>query len=338
MKTGYAAARSSVLKVSIGLLSLSVGAEARAVEQSADNTPPPVKSSPASDSAGQQIEEIVVTANKRSESIQESPAAITAFNAVSLDKLGIVNALDLTKLVPGAQMIAENAVAQSFIRGVGSNIDDPYVDPGIGFNVNDISLPRYASGASFFDLARVEVLPGPQGTLYGGSASGGVVNLIPVQPENNLDGTGTLEGGNYASVHVFVAQNLPVSDDLSLRGAFDFERHDGYESRGLDSADGTYSGRISALWTPSADFKAYIFGSIHDFEGKPNAAVNSPLLDPGNPWAVPAFGPIVGNPVDASLANASYKTGIIGGRFDYSFDDLTLSYIPGLVLVDVRND
>jgi iron complex outermembrane receptor protein len=338
MKTEYATLRLSGLMASVCLLSLLVETTARAAEPATGNSATSgTGASPASNNAASPTEEIVVTSSKRKEVVQKSPAAVTAFSAKTLEVMGITSAVDLTKVVPGAQVIAENAVAQSFIRGVGSNIDNPYSDPGVGININGIALPRFASGSSFLDLERVEVLPGPQGTLYGGSASGGVINLIAAQPGHNFNGQGTLEGGNYGMVHTFVAQNAPIGDGLSLRGAFDFVHRDGYESRNLDSVDRQFSSRISALWTPSDDFKAYVFGSIFDLEGKPNATVNSPLLNPGNPWEIPTKGPLLGNPVDAANADASYKTYIIGGRFDYTFDDLTVSYIPGLVVVDVLN-
>jgi iron complex outermembrane recepter protein len=281
------------------------------------------------------LAEIIVTANKRSESLQKAPAAITALSADALEELGIQSAVDLTKMVPGAEIVEAPGVSQAFIRGVGSNIDNPYVDPGVAINVNGIATPRYATSAGFFDVERVEVLPGPQGTLYGGSAAGGVVNVIAVQPSHNFDGEGTLETGNYGMVHAFIAQNAAVGDDLSLRAALDFERHDGYQSRNIDSERAKSAGRISALWTPTENFTSYVFGSFYDNLGKPQATVNSPLLNPSDPWSLPLNGPIVGNPVDSNYVNGSFKNYILGGRFDYTFGGATLSYIPGAVIVNV---
>jgi iron complex outermembrane recepter protein len=281
------------------------------------------------------LAEIIVTANKRNESVQKAPAAITALGGDALAELGIESAVDLTKVVPGAEIVEAPAVSQAFIRGVGSNIDNPYVDPGVAINVNGISTPRYATSAGFLDVARVEVLPGPQGTLYGGSAAGGVVNVIAVQPSHNFDGEGSIEAGNYGMAHAFIAQNFAVGDDLSLRAALDFERHDGYQSRNIDSERAKSSGRLSALWTPTENFTSYVFGSFYDNAGKPQATVNSPLLNPSNPWSIPTVGPIVGNPVDSDYVNGSFKNYILGGRFDYNFGEATLSYIPGAVIVNV---
>ncbi|WP_327751862.1 TonB-dependent receptor [Sphingobium sp. SJ10-10] len=281
------------------------------------------------------IGEIVVTANKRSESVQKAPAAITALTGPLLEKMGIVSALDLRKVVSGAAFVHENNVVQGFIRGVGGNLDEPFVDPAIGININDINLPRAASGSSFFDLQRVEVLPGPQGTLYGGSATGGVVNLISTVPAHNYEGSASLEGGNYAALRLNLAQNIDVSDTLALRGAFQFARHDGYQSRGLYSLAKEFDGRISALWTPTEDFTASIFASAYIAHGKPDATVNAPLKDKNHPWRVPTVGQIFNNPVDASLSRFAFKVYVVGGRFNYDVGDIRLSYIPGLSVTRV---
>lgn len=284
------------------------------------------------------LAEIIVTANKRSETAQKAPAAITALSGDAIAELGIQSAVDLTKIVPSAEIVAAPAVSQAFIRGVGNNIDNPNVDPGVAFNINGIVTPRYATSAAFLDVARVEVLPGPQGTLYGGSAAGGVINVIAVQPAHNFNGEGLIEAGNYGMAHTFIAQNAAVGSDLSLRAALDFERHDGYQSRNIDSERARTSGRISALWAPTDNFTSYVFGSFFDNVGKPQATVNNPLLNPRDPWSLPTSGPVFGNPVDANYVDGSFKNYILGGRFDYTFAGLTLSYIPGAVIINVHEN
>jgi iron complex outermembrane receptor protein len=336
MRIQRAALRSAFLAAGIGLSVLTVASTASAAETSTDTVSTTSAVTEPTAGNADTLVEIIVTANKRSESVQKAPAAITALTGDALAELGIQSAVDLTKIVPSAEIVEAPAVSQAFIRGVGSNIDNPYVDPGVAINLNGIVTPRYATSAAFFDVARVEVLPGPQGTLYGGSAAGGVINVIAVQPAHNFDGEGTIEAGNYGMAHAFVAQNFAVGDYLSLRAALDFERHDGYQSRDIDSERAKTSGRISALWTPSDAFTSYVFGSFFDNLGKPQATVNSPLLNPSNPWSLPTNGPIVGNPVDANYVDGSFKNYIVGGRFDYNFGGATLSYIPGAVIVDVH--
>lgn len=338
MKTEYSTLRSTLLVAGVGVLVQTVIMTASAADASSGGVAAAQSATAPSEENAEKLGEIIVTAHKRSESLQKAPAAITALNTDALADLGIRSAVDLTKIVPSAEIVEAPAVAQAFIRGVGSNIDDPYVDPGVAINVNGISTPRYASSAAFLDVARVEVLPGPQGTLYGGSAAGGVINIITVQPGHNFDGEGTVEAGNYGMAHTFVAQNVPVGEDLSLRAAVDFERHDGYQSRDIDSDRAKTSGRLSALWTPTENFTSYVFGSFFDDAGKPGATVNSPLLNPRDPWSLPTSGPIVGNPVDSDYVNGSYKNYIFGGRFDYNFGGATLSYIPGAVIISVESD
>jgi iron complex outermembrane recepter protein len=323
----------------VGVCTLATtSAAAPALAETASGTGATEPATVAAPGSSTDLGEIIVTATKRSESLQKAPAAITALSGQALSDLGIKTAVDLTKIVPSAEIVEGPAVSQPFIRGIGSNIDNPYVDPGVAINVNGVSTPRYASSAGFLDVARVEVLPGPQGTLYGGSAAGGVINVISVQPGHNYEGQATVEAGNYGLAHVSVAQNVPITEDLSVRAALDFERHDGYQSRDIDSVRAKTSARISALWTPTDKFTAYVFGSLFDDAGKPGATVNSPLLNPRSPWSIPATGPLVGNPVDADFVNGSYKNYIAGGRFDYNFGGVTLSYIPGAVIVNVLSD
>ena len=330
------ALRCAFLAAGIAVSVLAVAARVSASETSTDAVSTTAAVTDVTAGNADSLTEIIVTANKRNESLQKAPAAITALSGDALAELGIQSAVDLTKVVPGAEIIEAPAVSQPFIRGVGNNVDDPYVDAGVAINVNGIVTPRYATSSAFLDVERVEVLPGPQGTLYGGSAAGGVINVIAVQPSHNFDGVGTIETGNYGMVHTFIAQNVAVGEDLSLRAALDFERHDGYQSRDIDSERARTSGRLSALWTPTENFTSYVFGSYYDNTGKPQATVNAPLLNPRDPWSIPTSGPIVGNPVDSDYVNGSFKDNILGGRFDYNFGGATLSYIPGVVTINVH--
>jgi len=119
------------------------------------------------------LEEVIVTAQKTQENLQKAPAAITALSGDQLANQGIVNVRGLEAVLPSVEIRPEGPVSQIFIRGVGNNIDVPFTEAGAAYNLNGVPLPRYATSSSFFDLADVEVLPGPQGTLYGGSAARG---------------------------------------------------------------------------------------------------------------------------------------------------------------------
>jgi iron complex outermembrane receptor protein len=300
--------------------------------------------------AEESLSDIVVTAQRRSETAQRAAAAITAISGDNLKALGIRDSRDLQKILPSVEIKPEGPVSQTFIRGVGNNIDTPYSNPGVAYNLNGVVLPRYATASAFFDLERVEVLPGPQGTLYGGTAAGGVINLVARIPTNDFNGEATLEGGNYAFVHGFLGQNLALGETLSARVALDYERHDGYQSRGL-SSDDRKSGRLSLLWNPNSTTKLLLWGQGYSDTGKPSAAglytrdsatrnflltfPANPLIDPSDAWYVPRVG-LAGNPIDVSAARKHYKNYAFGARLDVELGGLTLSYIPGLVLI--RND
>src|SRR5262249_5279769 len=125
-----------------------------------------------------------------------------------------------------------------YIRGIGSYSGNPYSEPAVAFNFDGVYLSR-ANGVNgqFFDVARVEVLKGPQGTLYGRNATGGAINLITRQPElGSLGGSVSAQYGNYNEVLVNGALNAPLGDKTAVRLAFQTEDHDGYMSDGTDDA------------------------------------------------------------------------------------------------------
>jgi iron complex outermembrane receptor protein len=121
--------------------------------------------------------EVVVTAQKRSESLQRTPAAITALAGDTLMAAGVTDIRAAQNLVPSVRFQAENASTEIYIRGVGSTLDLPNIEPPTAFNFNGSYIPREGTSVGLFDLAAIEVLPGPQGTLYGRSALGGAVNV-----------------------------------------------------------------------------------------------------------------------------------------------------------------
>lgn len=291
--------------------------------------------------------DIVVTAQRRSETAQKAAAAITAISGGNLAALGIKDSRDLQKILPSVEIKPEGPVSQTFVRGVGNNIDTPYSNPAVAYNLNGIVLPRYATASAFFDLERVEVLPGPQGTLYGGSAAGGVINLVAHPPGNNFDGEATIEVGNYAFAHGIITQNAALSSTLSVRVAIDYERHDGFQSRNF-SSDDRISGRLSLLWQPSSTTSLLIWGQGYSDTGKPTAAglftrdpatrgfllsfPANPLIDPGNPWYVPNVG-LAGNAVDVDMSRKDYENYVFGARLNVELDGITLSYLAGGALI-----
>ena len=276
------------------------------------------------------LTEIVVTARKTTENLQKAPASIVAVSGDDLVAAQITNALELQTVLPSAQLREEAAVTQIYIRGVGSVTDLPNFSASSVYLFNGISIPRYGAAGLLFDLGSVQEIAGPQGTLYGGSAAGGAINVNSARPVNDYSGSGLLAGGNYGTVHTAIDQNVPLGDKVSFRGAIDYEHHDGYESNGID-AENQFSGRASLRVAPTDDFDALLFvNGVHE-NGKPSTAgvVNPPSSDP---WRLPAVGPD-GNPITSSVTHQDNQYYVVGANIEKRFGDNTITYIPGFVHV-----
>jgi outer membrane receptor protein involved in Fe transport len=206
-----------------------------------------------------QIEEVVVTAQKRAEDIQTVPISITAYSAQDLAARQIYQVKDLQYHTPSVTYSKGNFTSSDFsIRGIGQSVVSGDEEAGVATDVNDVYLlsPLLAE-QTFYDLQRVEILRGPQSTLYGRGATGGVVNLITEPADlNSAYGDIYASYGNYNAVEVRGDVNaLIVNDQLAFRIAGDWVRHSGFitnefNNSHIDSQD-TYSVRPSVRWEPT---------------------------------------------------------------------------------------
>ena len=179
------------------------------------------------------IPEVVVTATKRSTSLQRTPIAITALSAATLADNHVQTMLDVVALVPGFQATAQgdHGVTTMTLRGIGNDsAKTQYADPEVASFVDNVYSPR-AEGATalLFDVEGIEVLRGPQGTLWGRNSTVGAVNIQTVKPELNSR-AGSVEGGvgNYSRYGARAAFNMPLGETAALRFAIVHEQHDGY--------------------------------------------------------------------------------------------------------------
>ena len=286
--------------------------------------------------------EVVVTAQKRSESLQRTPAAITALAGDTLMAAGVTDIRAAQNLVPSVRFQAENASTEIYIRGVGSTLDLPNIEPPTAFNFNGSYIPREGTSVGLFDLAAIEVLPGPQGTLYGRSALGGAVNVTFNRPSQEPGTLALLESGNYSLFHVTAAQNLPATERFALRVAGDYISHDGYQRTGADSKD-DYALRLSGLYEPSDDVSVYVWVHGGSKNGRsPNLVrrgYNDGAFD-GDPTAFDTSDPwndiITATEPDAGRQD--YDNLVIGAQLDWSFGDATLTYIPSYFYLDWAAD
>jgi iron complex outermembrane receptor protein len=175
------------------------------------------------------LNEIVITATRRTESLIDTPASISAVTADALKPGGVQDIADLAEEVPNMSVGNQFGVNRTFIRGIGLTSIDLGADGAVAFLQDGAQMPLPAEQLSgFYDLERVEVLRGPQGTLYGRSATAGVVDMITKPPTDDVEGYANFTYGNYADKLFEAAIGGPISDMVSARIATNIEKRDGF--------------------------------------------------------------------------------------------------------------
>ncbi len=210
---------------------------------------------------GLQLQEVTVTAERRSENLQEVPVAVTAFTAEELERRQVVSLVDIAKDVPnlvGHNNVGLNTATVVFLRGVGSTQSFATVDTTVGFYVDDVYIARQnANNFSLFDVERIEVLRGPQGTLYGRNTSGGAIKVVTQRPSREFAIKAQASLGDYDFYEARGSLNAPLGDTLAIRlNGVTQQQQRGY-SRNL-TRGGTVNdrsiegGRVAVRWTPTA--------------------------------------------------------------------------------------
>ncbi|MGH8185098.1 MAG: TonB-dependent receptor, partial [Steroidobacteraceae bacterium] len=212
--------------------------------------------------AGLSLEEIIVTARRREESLQSTPVAVTALSGEALETRGAATVDAVSQFVPNVQFDGAAALsggaynATVFIRGIGQNDFAIFSDPGAAMYLDGVYLGRSIGGImDAIDLERVEVLRGPQGTLFGRNTIGGAVNIVSRQPTDELEGEVSLTGGRFNRFDGKAVVNIPLNETLSTRFTVASINRDGYQKRLTDGADpgdkDARIGRVQALWNAS---------------------------------------------------------------------------------------
>ncbi|ATE65146.1 TonB-dependent receptor [Rhizorhabdus dicambivorans] len=295
------------------------------------------------------IEEIVVTAERHAQNVQRAPLAIQVFDAESALRAGLTSAADLAKLTTGLDVSAGGASTQLYIRGVGDTSFNPLANPGVAFNVDGVYVARPASiGGNFYDIARVEVLKGPQGTLYGRNANGGSINIITHEPELGSTGANlNFEAGNYSLAHVSGAVNFPLGAEMAIRGAFNIVSRDGYLSDGTND-DRQQSARLRLKWAPeSGNLTLLLNGDYSHLDGDGVGYVWLPRRPGASKWeaagsragvdyrnSFPPFGPLLTDNLPPQYQNSDLWN--VSAQLDWNFDFATLTILPAYRHSDVK--
>jgi iron complex outermembrane recepter protein len=218
------------------------------------------------------LEEIVVTAQKRAESLQDVPVAVTSYTGELLRGLAIPDIEGLAVKTPSFAFSKAGGEAQIYIRGVGTNIFGVGADPSIAVNLDGVYLGRTNMGLTqFLDIERVEILRGPQGTLYGRNATGGAINLVSRMPGSELSGYVGASYGEFERMELDGAVGGPINDAWGFRVAARYMKDDGYtkdlDPRGSNKLDDndiqSYRGILQ--YAPGGAFKATLIGEYSEF-------------------------------------------------------------------------
>ena len=204
--------------------------------------------------------DIVVTAQRRAERLQDIPISITAESGDSLSDRKVESLIDLGASVPNVNISERRSIGVVTIRGIGYEILRAGAEPGVAVHVNNVYISRPAASLSgFYDVDRLEVARGPQGTLYGRNATGGAVNIVTRHPTDDFSGYLNATYGNYDALRLEGAISGPIVPGmLKARIAFKRDHRDGYRENLFDGSNinnlNTHAVRGTLEFTPSSDF------------------------------------------------------------------------------------
>lgn len=319
---------------------------------SANNEPGAPAVQISNSAAAQEGAEIIVTANKRAQSIIDVDASITALSGKDLNAAGIADTQSIVNATPNL-IVQRSIIGKIHIRGIGNENYTVGGDPSVAVHSDGVYIARAAAGLfDLFDIGRVEVLRGPQGTLYGRNATGGVINVIPRRPSQTLEGYATAEYGNYEHRRIEAAVSGPLGGGLSARvsglglwrDGFIKNINEGARKRGFGQFDtkDLWAGRAQLMFDNDGPFTARVAVEyIHDNSNLPayvylrQPAPFLPQIPPGRrtvDQGIESELPILGGPARSFGRSddifKSYQLGV-SLHIDYDLGGATLSSVTG---------
>ena len=274
---------------------------------------------------------IVVTAQRREGTVQDTPLAISVLSGDQMAAAQINDPTRLTNVTTGVQLATVGQQLALFVRGAGAPVANLRADPAAAYSIDGIAIARPVSvNGSYYDLARVEVVKGPQGTLYGRNSTVGAINIITNRPSFDLEGAAEIELGNYDLFRGEAMVNVPLSQSVAVRAAGQVTKRDGYLTNGYNDAD-NYAGRIRALFEPSNAFSLLLTASYYRDQGNGSGDVSLNGPDGSyftdDPWFVKK-GPVnffdqVPTDGEQDLENLT-----LSAELEADFDFATLTVIP----------
>ena len=236
--------------------------------------------------SGPVFEEVIVTAEKRSESLQDLSQAVTALTAADVEDRQLTSFVDLSAIAPGVN-VAKNEGFKTVItiRGIGNEANQNAIaNPSVSYHLDGVYIASpFALQTDFLDLEQIEVLRGPQGTLFGQNSTGGAINVITMDPDfEEFSGTADLSLGQYKGVRARASMNIPLSDTLAARVSLLRNNREGFtenvsNGQDLDDAD-SLSARVKLLWQASDDVTVKLGAQL--FDESVNGQAQKGIYDP----------------------------------------------------------
>ncbi|MFX0557799.1 TonB-dependent receptor [Maribacter sp. CXY002] len=294
------------------------------------------------------LREVIVTAENRNVSAQKVAITMDLVSGAKLQEMGVTDLSQLQNLAPSLGINQNTLFTQIFVRGVGGDVGAAELqDQAITLSIDGEFINRPVGlNASLFDLERIEVLKGPQGTLYGRNATAGAINILAAKPKLNLtEGNVSAQYGNYNSLKLNAAVNLPVGKIAAVRIAAMSDSHDGYRESNADPAQGykgdfdngkVWGARLGVLLKPSDKFTAYVAGEINKIDQQAVAQYGVPVDSTGQP----PFEFETDLPENFDIPTPGFiKTdqAAIRGRLSYDFGSTVLTYTGGYRNIDLDN-
>jgi iron complex outermembrane receptor protein len=280
------------------------------------------------------IEEVVVSVERVTQTLQSYEGTAATVSQADLDKLGATNFLDLPSLMPGVEISNYEDNTQLYVRGIGSNANTELGDPAIAPHLDDVYIPRPRGlGVSFFDIERVEVNVGPQGTVRGRNALGGSINIVSRKPKlGEFEGYGEYSVGNYNQKELRGALNIPIGEITAARFSVYSATHDPYVKNtgpltnvlGWEGQD-DIGGRAHFLVKPNEQLSVLLTGDYLQSRGQGSRGVdmfNASLAginfnDVDDPRQVNSVGftPVQDTDNYGITLNTTYKTDLLNVQY-----------------------
>jgi iron complex outermembrane receptor protein len=266
----------STLALAIAALAAGLAAPTHAQE----TAPAPAEAASAPESAGKQLETVVITAERRAANIQKTSISMQAVTGAEIATQGLSSGSEILKNVSNVEVQGAARGNVIAIRGVGSDLPPGMGESAVSTNYDGVYNFRAEMGTlGFYDLDRVEVLRGPQGTLYGRNAAAGAINYLTRDPVlGQQGGNASLELGNYNLMRGEVGFNVPLGETVAVRASAASISREGYLSDGFNDAKAG-GGRVKVLYKPSERFRLLVAGERIHLGGK------GPGFIPEGNWA-----------------------------------------------------